>query len=90
MKFDAQGWPLSSQDRGGRPVFDDFEEDTNRYRPGGLHLVALGEVYESSAARYKIIHKLGWGSYSTVWLASVLNESKIPLWWVIFYFCCGH
>jgi hypothetical protein len=61
------------------PTFTAADEDANRYRPGGLHPVAVGEVYESSCARYKIIHKLGWGAYSTVWLASVLDQQGKPL-----------
>ncbi len=85
MKLDAQGWPISSTERAGRPFFTTFEEDANRYRPGGLHPVALGDVYESSAARYKIIHKLGWGAYSTVWLASMLDQDGLPLRLVTFF-----
>ncbi len=60
-------------------VFVAGEDDVYRFRPGGLHLVSLGEVSESSRARYKIIHKLGWGSYSVVWLASVLDWQDKPL-----------
>ena len=42
------------------------EEDPSRYCPGGYHPVRIGEVY---ADRYKVIQKLGFGRYSTVWLA---------------------
>ncbi|EAN31997.1 Protein kinase domain protein [Theileria parva strain Muguga] len=44
-------------------------EDSNSYVPGGYHPVAIGEVYNN---RYKIEAKLGWGYFSTVWLASDL------------------
>ncbi|KAH7381550.1 kinase-like domain-containing protein [Pyrenochaeta sp. MPI-SDFR-AT-0127] len=37
------------------------------YRPGGFHPVNLGDTFCDS--KYKIIRKLGEGSYSTVWLA---------------------
>ncbi|KAJ6190004.1 hypothetical protein N7519_000025 [Penicillium mononematosum] len=40
------------------------------YRPGGYHPVALGDVFN---CQYKVIRKLGEGSYSTVWLARDLN-----------------
>ncbi|KAJ5696832.1 hypothetical protein N7536_007244 [Penicillium majusculum] len=36
------------------------------YRPGGYHPVVLGDVFNN---QYKVIRKLGEGSYSTVWLA---------------------
>ena len=54
-------------------------EDCNKYREGGYHPVKLGECYSSTDATYKIIHKLGHGSYSTVWLGSVLDDKQQPL-----------
>ncbi|KAI0533737.1 serine protein kinase [Xylaria digitata] len=42
------------------------------YRPGGFHPVHLGDVF--SDGRYKVIRKLGEGSFSTVWLARDLRE----------------
>ena len=41
-------------------------EDPERYEKGGLHPVHLGE--ELHHGRYRIVHKLGHGTYSTVWL----------------------
>ncbi|KAF7324783.1 Protein kinase [Mycena kentingensis (nom. inval.)] len=35
------------------------------YRPGGLHPVHLGDVFNN---RYKVVHKLGHGASSTTWL----------------------
>ncbi|KAJ5543324.1 hypothetical protein N7461_009327 [Penicillium sp. DV-2018c] len=43
------------------------------YRPGGYHPVVLGDVFNH---QYKIIRKLGEGSYSTVWLAHDINNSR--------------
>ncbi|KAI9771022.1 MAG: hypothetical protein M1839_002990 [Geoglossum umbratile] len=37
------------------------------YKPGGLHPVHLGDVFDNG--RYRVIRKLGDGSFSTVWLA---------------------
>lgn len=37
-----------------------------RYGPGGYHPVSIGDRL---GARYRVLHKLGHGSYSTVWLA---------------------
>ncbi|CEL92443.1 unnamed protein product [Vitrella brassicaformis CCMP3155] len=42
-------------------------EGADGYKPGGYHVVQLGEVYQK---RYFIEQKLGWGHFSTVWLAS--------------------
>ncbi|CAI7577538.1 unnamed protein product [Penicillium discolor] len=39
-------------------------EPLHRYRQGGYHPVTLGECLKSG--RYKLLHKLGWGGYSTV------------------------
>ena len=46
------------------------EEDLDRYRPGGYHPVHLGDVFND---RYTVVHKLGYGQYSTVWLARDLR-----------------
>jgi len=46
-------------------------EDPLRYLPGGYHPVHLGDVY---CERYKVINKLGFSSYSTVWLARDLQS----------------
>ncbi|EMR71387.1 putative cmgc protein kinase protein [Eutypa lata UCREL1] len=45
--------------------FDDFEEGREKYRPGGLHPVFIGDIYND---RYQILRKIGYGMYSTVWL----------------------
>lgn len=49
-------------------------EPLSRYRPGGYHPVHLGDVYHNG--KFQIIHKLGWGSYATVWLAKDLSQPK--------------
>lgn len=41
-------------------------EDLSRYCPGGFHPVHLNDLLDS---RYEVLHKLGFGSFSTVWLA---------------------
>lgn len=42
------------------------EEDENDYCYGGYHPVEINEVLNQN---YKILRKLGWGHFSTVWLA---------------------
>ena len=46
---------------------EDRVENVEMYCEGGYHPVQLGD--EFSSGRYSVIHKLGHGSYSTVWLA---------------------
>jgi serine/threonine-protein kinase SRPK3 len=41
-------------------------EDLRRYRPGGYHPI---EINQSIHAIYRVIDKLGCGSYSAIWLA---------------------
>lgn len=48
-------------------------EDIEHYRPGGFHPVHLGDIYEG---RFKVLHKLGAGGYSTTWLALDTLETR--------------
>ena len=43
------------------------EEDLEDYCKGGYHPIEPGQVYKNG--RYTIVRKLGWGHFSTVWLA---------------------
>lgn len=49
------------------------EEDEEDYRKGGYHPVQIGNTYNQ---RYKVTKKLGWGHFSTVWLANDLSTDK--------------
>lgn len=48
------------------PSVLDNIEDIENYKPGGFHPVHLGDIIYGT---YKVLHKLGHGSVSTVWLA---------------------
>jgi len=43
------------------------EESVARYCAGGYHPVKIGDLFDYG--KYKIVSKLGYGVYSTVWLA---------------------
>ncbi|KAI1760829.1 kinase-like domain-containing protein [Hypoxylon sp. FL1150] len=43
----------------------EYTEDIYLYRPGGHHPVHLGDILDD---RFEVIHKLGFGGFSTVWL----------------------
>ncbi|PYI00006.1 kinase-like protein [Aspergillus ellipticus CBS 707.79] len=49
-------------------------EDLEGYRPGGYHPTHIGDKYLDG--RYEVVHKLGYGSYSTVWLAKDHLEAR--------------
>lgn len=46
--------------------YSDIEEESKEdYRLGGYHPIRINEVLKG---RYIVVHKLGWGYFSTVWL----------------------
>lgn len=49
-----------------RYAFIEEAESPGRYLPGGYHPIYIGDVLNH---RYHIVHKLGFGSFSTTWLA---------------------
>ncbi|KAK3740601.1 hypothetical protein QZH41_009719, partial [Actinostola sp. cb2023] len=52
---------------------DEEQEDPNDYCKGGYHPVQLGDLFNN---RYSVIRKLGWGHFSTVWLAWDTTDQK--------------
>lgn len=57
-------------------VKSDFhdEEDVEDYTTGGYHPVQIGERFKDG--RYEVVRKLGWGHFSTVWLAKDYHNNK--------------
>lgn len=47
--------------------FIEDAEDVSKYRAGGFHPVSIGDTMKEG--RYRVVHKLGFGGYSTTWLA---------------------
>merc|ERR1719262_1070575 len=65
--------------KGGKPgemeaFTESDDEGTDNYRKGGYHFVTVGEVYNN---RYRVIAKLGWGHFSTVWLCEDLASARV-------------
>ncbi|RDB19263.1 Serine/threonine-protein kinase SKY1 [Hypsizygus marmoreus] len=48
-------------------VMTEDEEDLEDYIKGGYHPVKIGDTFSDD--RYIVVRKLGWGHFSTVWLA---------------------
>lgn len=54
------------------------EESLRDYKPGGYHPAFKGETYKEG--RYILVRKLGWGHFSTVWLAlDTLNNTHVAM-----------
>ncbi|KAJ1918106.1 hypothetical protein H4219_002828 [Mycoemilia scoparia] len=56
---------INSNNGGGSHLSD--EEDVSDYRKGGYHPISIGDRFKDH--RYIVVRKLGWGHFSTVWLA---------------------
>ncbi|KAI1122434.1 kinase-like protein [Nemania abortiva] len=65
-----------------------LEENLARYCPGGYHPVRIGDVFANG--RYTVVNKLGWGSYSTVWLATDWRTKRHVALKVLTADCYGH
>lgn len=53
----------------------DRVENLEDYQAGGYHPIHLGDRL-GNTGRYHVIHKLGYGGFSTVWLCSDSQEGK--------------
>ncbi|EIE88937.1 hypothetical protein RO3G_13648 [Rhizopus delemar RA 99-880] len=59
-------------------IQSDEEEYVEDYKKGGYHPVQLGDRFDNG--RYIICRKLGWGHFSTVWLAfDTLQDRHVAL-----------
>ncbi|KAF9142442.1 serine/threonine protein kinase, CMGC group [Linnemannia schmuckeri] len=55
-------------------LYSDEEEDMEDYKRGGYHYISVGDVFHEG--RYITLRKLGWGHFSTVWLARDTVENR--------------
>lgn len=62
---------LAPQNGALRFAFIEDGEPPERYRPGEYHPLSIGDVLHQ---RYHIVHKLGFGSFSTIWLAKDVQQ----------------
>ncbi|KAG8226342.1 hypothetical protein J437_LFUL014585 [Ladona fulva] len=52
---------------------EEEQEDPKDYRKGGYHPVKIGDLFQN---RYRVVRKLGWGHFSTVWLCWDLVDKR--------------
>jgi serine/threonine protein kinase len=71
QKADTQGSSSSSDSSSDED--GDVEEITD-YHVDGYHPCHVGEIIDS---KYVILKKLGWGHFSTVWLAFKLSDKQL-------------
>ena len=57
------------------PMAFPYMEDLEKYCPDGLHPVSINDVFADG--RYKVLHKLGSGGFSTVWLVRDQTNSTL-------------
>ncbi|XP_073063144.1 uncharacterized protein [Primulina eburnea] len=57
----------NGDDRSETSDYTSEDEGTEDYRRGGYHAVRIGDTFKHG--RYVVQRKLGWGHFSTVWLA---------------------
>ncbi|KAI3775669.1 hypothetical protein L1987_45418 [Smallanthus sonchifolius] len=64
----------NGDDRSETSDYTSEDEGTEDYRCGGYHAVRIGDKFKHS--RYVVQSKLGWGHFSTVWLAWDSQKSR--------------
>ncbi|KAM7496850.1 hypothetical protein LguiA_021264 [Lonicera macranthoides] len=69
---------MAEERNGDRSETSDYysseDEGTEDYRKGGYHAVEIGDTFKHG--RYVVQSKLGWGHFSTVWLAWDTHKSR--------------
>lgn len=51
-----------------------IDEGSGVYKPGGFHPVYIGDIFND---RYRILNKIGYGVYSTVWLVQDTQRERV-------------
>ncbi|KAI3523346.1 hypothetical protein L1887_01408 [Cichorium endivia] len=69
-----RGHDGAGDDRSEASDYTSEDEGTEDYRRGGYHAVRIGDTFKHS--RYVVQSKLGWGHFSTVWLAWDTHKSR--------------
>ncbi|GAB0139150.1 hypothetical protein EsDP_00007363 [Epichloe bromicola] len=53
---------------------EEVSEPVERYADGIYYPICIGDIL---AGAYRVVHKLGWGGFSTVWMAHDLKHHKL-------------
>ncbi|KAL5209946.1 hypothetical protein ABZP36_005569 [Zizania latifolia] len=71
---EAAAMEPAAETEGDSSDYTSEDEGTEDYRRGGYHAVRVGDSFNKGA--YVVQSKLGWGHFSTVWLAWDTNHSR--------------
>lgn len=74
LKCDSVGNMTSNYAPTYYPSGLDKIENLEKYKYGGFHPVSIGDIFADG--RYRVLHKLGFGGTSTVWLVQDQDPSK--------------
>lgn len=84
MAEEAAAEDRSGGDRSETSDYTSEDEGTEDYRRGGYHAVRIGDTFKHG--RYVVQSKLGWGHFSTVWLAWDTQKSVCLMFLLLVYF----
>ena len=59
-------------------IMREHVEDVERYTPGGYHPIDIGDILTNRQDSYTVVHKLGHGGFSTVWLVKRQRKQMDP------------
>ena len=79
---------MAEDKNGDRSEVSDYsseDEGTEDYRRGGYHAVSIGDTFKNGC--YVVQNKLGWGHFSTVWLAWDTQRSVISSSFLLLFQC---
>lgn len=76
----------SNGDRSDVSDYTSEDEGTEDYRRGGYHAVRIGDTFKNG--RYVVQSKLGWGHFSTVWLAWD-TQTSVSFFFRFSFYCGG-
>lgn len=74
---------MAEEEKNGREVTSEGSDYTSEdegmedYRRGGYHAVRIGDTFKDGC--YVVQRKLGWGHFSTVWLAWDTTRTVLAL-----------
>lgn len=75
MKMESKRDSSSEESSSSNSSDDDNDnEDFEDYKIDGYHPAHVGEIIDS---KYVLLKKLGWGHFSTVWLAFKLSDKQL-------------